>query len=482
MVSPILRTHVPAGSHAAASHIIGPLDAEQFNTIKPLLPDWATKAARDAAYHASQDAYCLIQDEKGQVISLLAGKCEGNLFTTVKFAVCSSEQEYSTDVGAVNPDGTPGRIALHIQDGRIQPQDLEWTLKNSNPRLWPGSDFTHQAYTVAHNVPPPAPPQGDTALQPAILELEPDSPVFKHERQSWNPGSTKRFDQLLYQLLEQNEGVFIGETHDITSVCQSLAYLMPALKSKEVTTLSLEHPQEEIDIYATSGSLTNALNARPNLPAYMVEASYNLVKAAQNCGIKVLGHEMESTGILASASKGAYQHTSEERDGLHQNRLNKLNGYQALRQRDAEAADYISHHKLPGKILVLGGSAHSTNPAMTTENGYEGLNARLGYPSIDFINMRLDCDTQLQPFYYIPGDLQGGTYKNNTGASDYVVSLPRDIKDYMRAHIKPGEYQGTSWPPSKPYAVKIEEVGSLIAPAIPVEGRPTLSGNDAKSR
>jgi hypothetical protein len=111
-----------------------------------------------------------------------------------------------------------------------------------------------------------------------------------------------------------------------------------------------------------------------------------------------------------------------------------------VRQRDEWAAQYIASHK-EGKVIVIGGKNHSGHyrkedtwqadgvTAMLGEDN-QGLDRRLGYPSIDFT---LATDV---------GEI-GATGKDGT-FSDYRVRLPADLA----ATVK--ELGIASWPPMAP--------------------------------
>jgi hypothetical protein len=103
-----------------------------------------------------------------------------------------------------------------------------------------------------------------------------------------------RFDHQLYELLDKNDGVFIGEAHNRPSLRQALTYLAPAMKAHGVTTLSIETRQATINSMIEAESTEEWMKtprAKGFSAAFRPEEICNLVRAYNKLGIKVLGHE-----------------------------------------------------------------------------------------------------------------------------------------------------------------------------------------------
>src|SRR5690606_14101699 len=140
--------------------------------------------------------------------------------------------------------GTNETVHLALNDGAIDAIQLDRSLQGCDPKIWQGGASSALE-------PPPAP---DTGVVSPVADPLP----FAYEVQLWDEAAKTAFDQKLYELLQHHDGVFVGETHEIVSVAQALTYLMPALKAKGVTTLSIEHSQAEVDGYANCHTLKEA--------------------------------------------------------------------------------------------------------------------------------------------------------------------------------------------------------------------------------
>jgi hypothetical protein len=203
--------------------------------------------------------------------------------------------------------------------------------------------------------------------------------------------STKRFDHLLVELLSNNDGIFVGEDHTAPAIRQSIAKLLPLLKAQGVGTLSIEVSQERIDAITKAGSYAECL-AAPLIPRNINanEGLYNLVKEARKLDLQVLGHDNLPFGsktvdevarwvaspegmkardrpaakFIGVPKRGRSSKPVDDVDRRIGERLRWAASPEGMKARDQSAAEFISSRKC-GKVLVLGGLAHSGRHSKT---------------------------------------------------------------------------------------------------------------------
>jgi|GEM_PF-4809776 len=317
-----------------------------------------------------------------------------------------------------------------------------------------------------------------------------------------------RFDHQLYELLGKNDGAFIGEYHEFPALRQSLTYLAPAMKARGITTVSIELSQSDID------DMRKAKTADEFLKKTMLsidkrkrpEEWYHLVQAYDKLGIKVFGHEEDAETQVKRKMDGFQKKLkalveeplkkatvkieadakkiddpkerekftkaetekikttlleSKEVKALITSLTDNADRRETLAARNKFAADYIKKNRAPGKILVIGGAAHSHHwddaPESLDKPGEkEGLDKRLAIPAIN-----------TQHFERM-GGLTGETRVLVPGKA-YEVALPVDLKQVLKEH------KITSWPPPKgapvvePYNI---EKPKFIPPVMPM-GKPS---------
>lgn len=262
----------------------------------------------------------------------------------------------------------------------------------------------------------------------------------------------KRLDHLLVELLDKGDGIFVGENHEAPVLSQSLGKLLPLLKAHGVETLSVEITQDRVDAMKKAKSYGDYLKV-PLEPRNILanERLYNLVKQAHGLGLRVLGHE--SARIPDGPSQA------------HDDAVRKACSPEGMDARNEYAAQYIKAHKT-GKVLVLGGLAHSgrytrKEAEAVGDDGfhlapimadYIGLDAKLGYPSVDYV---MDYNEK----HY-------GLTKHMDGKfCDYIACLPSFI--YTKDNYKTFS---AKWPKPLP-----ESLGNLPSP-LPQAITPMLPG------
>jgi hypothetical protein len=228
----------------------------------------------------------------------------------------------------------------------------------------------------------------------------------------------ERFDHLLYRLIDENNGVFIGERHDHSSVRESLMHLLPAIKSRGVETLSLEIPQQMVDdiIKAGSADAWIAAQSEGELNKFtggkdVAVSIAQLVHKAHKYEITVLGHEcgmepnveaaakaheeltkkapkiarifdrineeVNKPDFKGSLSEALQKELTEEiaamrADPARSEEITALNNFIAvtsparnvqedgMNERNKRSVDYLKKNA-KGKVLALGGTLHSGN-------------------------------------------------------------------------------------------------------------------------
>ena len=258
-------------------------------------------------------------------------------------------------------------------------------------------------------------------------------------------------DQLLFELLAQKDGVFLGEAHAAPSLRQALNRMLPQLQARGVGTLALEIPQREVDVLHAASSVEEAVSRPPfrdwlktappvAVPKIktVIESEFRLVQHAKDLGIRVLGYEQpEPSDRLAGleARMGDKGVPGEEREALtqqHRSILAWMSSPKGMHQRDEWATRYIQRERI-GKVIVLGVDGHSgdreTHAGPDTPHTCQGLDRKLGYPSVDYDNVT------------VGSPLAGTTRKMDGRSSDYKVFLPSDLGE-LRSPKGPATPQG----------------------------------------
>jgi hypothetical protein len=245
-----------------------------------------------------------------------------------------------------------------------------------------------------------------------------------------------RFDHLMLQVLAEKQGVFLGEWHTDPAVMQSVTKLMPLLKANGVGTISVELPPDIIEAAWRAKSWEELSAQYQGFPSARIRSDYDLVQAAKKLGIKCIGHEKPPSPEIQQVFHRYLQlkdDQAEEKDRLWAIIEPHYISDKAIIERDNYAADFIRRNR-EGKVVVIGGMGHSGNYKkgelkvgeyqVTTTNDYQGLDVKLGYPSIDYR-------------YATSLDVVGTTQKSDGRLNDFTVFLPKDLSSLPI----------TSWPP-----------------------------------
>jgi hypothetical protein len=263
----------------------------------------------------------------------------------------------------------------------------------------------------------------------------------------------KRLDTLIIDLLKKNDGVFLGEHHDAPSLQQAVLELLPMLKDHGVGTLSLEFPQHLIDEAVHSKDYNNFKSKWPGGDEKVFRRIYELVHTASKLGMKALGHEIPSkyfefcridpTGRVLSDSEKAEVFDS------YDNLLTE----EAVNSRNSFAARHIKEHRR-GKAVVIGGVMHSGNynssdrpgihmipiyklfsnssfEGMKVVNRYQGLDVKLGYPSIDHRRDSFGVNI-------------GFAKESDRKFNDYEVFLPENLGQLRITSLPTGKQKSES--------------------------------------
>lgn len=160
-------------------------------------------------------------------------------------------------------------------------------------------------------------------------------------------GSASEIQTILSSLLENHEGLFIGEIHSHKTPKSILKDQMKFLASIGVKTLFLEHCCYDGAIQTELDKFFETLKATPFLQHFLRRGFgavsgnyYDMVKAAVEAGIRPIGLEKANAQSLGYHSFGGS-------DGA--DRMLGLN---------VSATEIIQKHKKRGKYVSLDGSAH----------------------------------------------------------------------------------------------------------------------------
>jgi len=249
-------------------------------------------------------------------------------------------------------------------------------------------------------------------------------------------------------------GVFLGEKHSQRSMRQAVCELLPRWKAQGVSTLSLEIRQQDVDdmIKSKDFSQWRSQHKAPVIKDdFEPESFYELVKAAHRIGLHVIGHEDPATmgyqdtvkkllyedvpdrtqKLLATLNKtkepGQRTRLQEEFADWAQKRLDEIQradpeSERGMVSRNAFAENHISQHRKPGKIVVMGGAAHSqyyggSRWPDSESTQKDGIDARLGLSTFN-IDLYESHATTL------------GTVVSR-GNRTFLVAFPHDLEPYL---------------------------------------------------
>jgi hypothetical protein len=243
------------------------------------------------------------------------------------------------------------------------------------------------------------------------------------DQQRGNNQADPRFDHFVVDLLARNDGVFFGELHDHPELRQSIAKLLPYFKAHGVETISIELPQNMVDQMKGFANKDEMKKRWPRAGEATLDF-LEVVKTAQRLEIRVLGHEKPLPDTLYKAL-----HSPQEHEGDVSTAYDFWSGSEKGRgKRDEFAASHIRANR-KGKFLAIGGWTHSGNftkadmddpqretdygysKSQDTHNPYQGLDVKLGIPSIDYRKA-------------YPTDALGAVNTTNGKFSTYEVALP----------------------------------------------------------
>jgi hypothetical protein len=250
----------------------------------------------------------------------------------------------------------------------------------------------------------------------------------------------KRIDRLMTDLLQTHDGLFLGEAHNQPAMEQSVTKLLPMLKAAGVGTLSIELPQSVVDSVHVNQSYDDYRGTCG--PHGLKKTTFALVQAAKRLELKVIGHESAAFAahvaeLIGKSEELRRRGKAREAEALLLREAGTSITIESVSKRDAWAEGYIRQHR-QGKVVVIGGKAHSGHYTPTDAAGaeredgalkggtYGGLDIRLNFPSIDFKNAST------------VGEI--GTTENGKPFSDYIVRLPTDLQKESIA----------SWPLAEP--------------------------------
>lgn len=238
-------------------------------------------------------------------------------------------------------------------------------------------------------------------------------------------GCADRFDKFVATLLKNHDGVFFGELHDHPAMRQAVGKLLPFFKANGVATVSIELPQNLVDVIKDTANLEDLKRRWPRASEQLL-GCFELVKAAQKLGLQVVGHEVPWPKTLEDALRSEQENEATIAAGRSLWAVSD----EGMKFRDAFAAAHIRSHRR-GKMLVVGGWNHSGNftkadlddPERETDDGYtkshetrsayQGLDVKLHIPSIDYRKVGL-------------GEQIGGVNKASGKFSTYEVALPEE--------------------------------------------------------
>lgn len=422
------------------SECVGPLTKEEFEQYADELPRWVSNVA-DKLFSGEikssvgkPSGIIFIQDSNGNITSIAPGIHEEK---GVVVEECHTLESYRQNQ-ALPLWEDQKKVRLDVdEDGRIideSVKDIElFARKHALPERhqW-GND----------------PIPGDNWQEaPAAMSEK----VRLQEQLDFSVENALPANHVLMELIREHNGVFLGERHDMPNVRQMVTHLMPQLKSAGVTNISFETQQSIIDEFSACKSIEEATRKFPGMAAgspSTITSLYDLTQAAKEHGIRIIGHE--APAIDEKLFRQGVEWTLHDTQilGAASDRLIGAVSDDGLAQRDEWSAEHIRKHAVPGKTIIIGGALHSTHSNIDNETGYQGLNRLLGFPAIDGVHL-----TEGR-FHSIP---LGTAVPNQGNGADYYMRLPDNISHYMRDRIKPGVYEGTSWPPPEPQDILARE-------------------------
>lgn len=178
------------------------------------------------------------------------------------------------------------------------------------------------------------------------------------------------------ELLQKNEGLFIGEAHYLPLAASFIRANRQMFKELGVTTLYIEQGARLFNAHIGGRTCVEEfLKVRPeSLKDDPVTANtINAINAAHAAGFRVIAHD--------SVNLDAWLYALVRQD--HWVKSSIATSPRAIDARDDFAAKLIFATRDKGKYLVLGGAAHSGNNVRGRPSG-RGLSERLGIPALDF--------------------------------------------------------------------------------------------------
>ena len=169
------------------------------------------------------------------------------------------------------------------------------------------------------------------------------------------------------ELLKNNRGIFIGESHD-----NALAWNFLVQYAADFKKMGVDTVYTELDMYSAAAR-QNGVDCRTSysnansIPSIMnsVDPQIMVLKAS---GLNIIGHD-DVTDRTRFTSPSLYQIA--------------VTG-PALDRRDDFAKKLIERTQTGSKFIVYGGSDHSGNERKSDRPSGKGLDEKLGIPSIDF--------------------------------------------------------------------------------------------------
>lgn len=192
-------------------------------------------------------------------------------------------------------------------------------------------------------------------------------------------------------LLANNEGVFVGESHDQSIAPDFLITHMEDLAAAGVTTLYIEKNHQRllsalISAECDASHYGGEIPSTPSAIMYEREtSSAHVINEAKRLGIRVIGADplvlnkpLEERAFVYDPSTGRREFSDFAYDYVLSPEM--------LDWRDYFASQVVEATRDGGKYIVYGGAGHSRDPEADPFFPSAGVDYLLGIPSIDFVD------------------------------------------------------------------------------------------------
>ena len=189
-------------------------------------------------------------------------------------------------------------------------------------------------------------------------------------------------------LLLLNQGLFIGERHDMEMAPEFLITHMADFKAQGVTTLYIEEDPQYISSHLLGNGCKEEyfgeMTLKPTNYRHGREVGYlDVIEEAARHGIRVIGSER----IYATGPSIDARNQINEAGFLVANDTGNqlLHSPEAMENRDIFSAQLVLATRDGGKYIYYGGLNHSRNAGVDPHAPSAGVTELLGIPSIDFV-------------------------------------------------------------------------------------------------